>query len=213
MVKIKKWFWRALILGGVVGVLTLLNFSLVEQKSANNIQTALNDLPDHHVALVLGTSKYLLDGQVNLFYQYRIQAAWDVYRAGKAQYLLLSGDNGTYEYNEPAMMREDLIELGVPGDRIYLDYAGFRTLDSVIRAKSIFGQSRFICISQSFHLARAIYIGRSVGIDIVGYPARSVSPTYGRTVQVREYLARVKMQLDLLFGKEPRFYGPPIQIG
>lgn len=211
---LKKSYLRVFILLVVVGVgLVILNHRHVQAVSSPYLFQEIGELPHHKVALVLGTSKYAAGGYVNLFYEYRLNAALEVFQQGKADYLLLSGDNGTKEYNEPAMMREDLIARGVPADRIYLDYAGFRTLDSVVRAKAIFGQERFICISQPFHLDRAIYLGRKKGIEVAGFAAQSVDPSYSRSVYVREYLARVKMQLDLFLGKAPRFYGDAITIG
>lgn len=213
MPKIKKWAWRLGLLAIVGIVMVVVNYYWVEKKTAPYIYPEVGELPTHKVGLVLGTSKYLSTGQKNLFYQYRIQAAWELFEAGKVEHLLLSGDNGTPEYNEPAMMQADLIAKGVPAERIHLDYAGFRTLDSVVRARAIFGQHQLVCVSQPFHVARAIYIGQRKGIEMVGYPARAVAAEYGRSVMFREYLARVKMQLDLLFGKQPRFYGPPVEIG
>ncbi len=211
---LKKHYLRLIVLGPIVGiVLVLLNHSYVQRASSPYLFQNIDEVPHHRVALVLGTSKFAASGYVNLFYQYRLNAALELFERGKVDYLLLSGDNGTKDYNEPAMMREDLLANGVPADRIYLDYAGFRTLDSVVRAKAIFGQDRFICVSQPFHLSRAIYLGRSKGIEVSGFAAQAVSPSYSRTVIVREYLARVKMQIDLIIGKEPRFYGEAIPIG
>lgn len=204
-------FLLTLLLVGIAVV--MLNHRHVQRAASPHLYHNLEELPHHKVALVLGTSKYAAGGYVNLFYEYRLNAALELYEQGKVDYLLLSGDNGTKAYNEPAMMRAGLLAHGVPDDRIYLDYAGFRTLDSVVRAKAIFGQDRFICVSQPFHLSRAIYLGRSKGIEVSGFAAQAVSPSYSRTVYVREYLARVKMQLDLIFGKEPRFYGEAIPIG
>lgn len=210
----KKHPVRFLLMLMLLGIIVVIgNHRYVGACADEYLHERLADVPHHRVAVVLGTSKFAAGGYVNLFYEYRLNAAWEVYQAGKVDYLLLSGDNGTKAYNEPAMMREDLIARGVPAERIYLDYAGFRTLDSVVRAKAVFGQARFLCISQPFHLARAIYLGRNKGIEVSGYAARSVDPGYSRSVYVREYLARVKMQLDLLFGKAPRFYGEAVSIG
>lgn len=207
---------RILVFAGlslVIAVFTLINYRYVETVARENTFQDVIQVPHHRVALVLGTAKYLAGGQVNLYYRYRIEVALELYHADKVDYLLLSGDNGSKDYNEPATMQDDLVAAGVPPERIFLDYAGFRTLDSVVRAKAIFGETELICISQPFHLARAIYIGQQKGIQLTGFSAKAVSAQYGWKVQVREYLARVKMQLDLWFGKEPRFYGPPVQIG
>jgi SanA protein len=208
----KKWLKISALLVFMVVIVTIINYHYVKQQTATYLFTNTKDIPAQKVGLVLGTSKYLVGGQVNLYYQYRISAAYQLFEAGKIQFLLLSGDNGTKEYNEPAQMKEDLIALGVPAERIYLDYAGFRTLDSVVRAREIFGQQSFICISQPFHVARAIYIGQRHGLEVSGYTAQRVDLSYGYTVLIREYLARMKMQLDLLFGTTPKFLGKKIII-
>ncbi len=208
----KKWLKLLVLFLLLVVIVTVMNYHYVKQQTATYLFTNTEDVPAQKVGLVLGTSKYLAGGQINLYYRYRIEAAYALFAAGKVQFLLLSGDNGTKSYNEPAQMKEDLVTLGVPADRIYLDYAGFRTLDSVVRAREIFGQQSFICISQPFHVARAIYIGQRHGLEVSGYAAQRVDLSYGYTVLIREYLARMKMQLDLLFGTTPKFLGKKIII-
>ncbi len=170
-------------------------------------------IPHNKVGLVLGTSKYLSSGEDNLYYTNRMRAAWKLFASGKIDYVLVSGDNAHKSYNEPQTMRNDLVELGIPKDRIYLDFAGFRTLDSVVRCKAIFGQDSITVISQQFHNQRAIYLAQNHGIAAVGFNAKDVNVYAGFKTQVREKLARVKMVLDLLIGKEPKFYGEPIKIG
>ncbi|MBU0660880.1 YdcF family protein [Patescibacteria group bacterium] len=172
----------------------------------------IDHIPTNHVGLVLGTAKYLQDGRDNVYYTYRMDATVALFEAGKINYVLVSGDNGTTEYDEPNMMREDLIERGIPKERIYLDYAGFRTLDSVVRSKEIFGQEQLTIISQPFHTKRAVYIAKSKDIDAIGYNAKDVHPYYSLWTQTREKLARVKMVMDLIFGKKAKFYGDPIDI-
>ena len=142
-----------------------------------------------------------------------MEATQKLYKAGKIDYVLISGDHGRKEYNEPQMFKDDLVELGIPASKIYLDYAGFRTLDSVVRCKEIFGQSEITIISQKFHNERALFIAQQKGINAVAYNARSVGNRYGWKVQVREVLARANMMLDLfLFNKQPRFLGEKIII-
>jgi SanA protein len=101
----------------------------------------LNNIPSRKVGLVLGTSKTLKNGRQNLYYKYRVDAAARLYKAGKVKYLLISGDNSRKEYDEPSTFKSDLIKRGVPAQRIYLDYAGFRTLDSMVRCKEVFGEN------------------------------------------------------------------------
>lgn len=162
--------------------------------------------------MLLGTSPTLRSGVRNPYFQNRIQAAAELYKAGKIKYILVSGDNHRTEYNEPEEMRKALIQKGVPEDAIFLDYAGFRTLDSVVRANKIFGQQKFTIISQQFHNQRAVYIASWYGLDTVGYNAKDVSLSVGLKVQVRELFARVKVFIDFLFNKSPKFLGEPIEL-
>jgi len=186
---------------------------LVEYSTKDQVFTYKKEVPFNDVGLLLGTAKYLGNGYKNLYYTYRISAAIRLYKAGKIKYILVSGDNGNKNYDEPTDIKKDLIAGGVPAGRIYLDYAGFRTLDSVIRCKIIFGQNSITVISQQFHNERAIFIANRNGMEAVGYNAKDVSAKYGFKVKVRERFARVKMVLDLIFGKEPKFLGEKIKIG
>ncbi len=160
------------------------------------------------VGLVLGTSKYTAGGRENIFYRNRMDAAIDLYTSCKIEKIIVSGDNGTHAYNEPRMMFQDLVKAGIPAENIYLDYAGFRTLDSVVRAHKIFNQSSFLIISQSFHNERALFIARSKGIEASAFNARAVSFGLSPKTYVREKLARVKAVLDIyLLGTSPKFLG------
>jgi SanA protein len=110
------------------------------------------------------------------------------------------------------MLKKDLIKRGIPASKIFLDYAGFRTLDSVVRCREIFGQHAVTIISQPFHNERAVFIARNKGIKAIGFNARDVNKYYGFKTQAREKLARGKMVLDLIFNKQPRFLGEKIII-
>ncbi len=111
-------------------------------------------------------------------------------------------------------MKNDLIAKGVPEDRIFEDFAGFRTLDSVVRAKEIFGQDDITIISQKWHNERAIYLAEANDINAIGFNAKGVKITYrfGLKTRIREYFARVKVFIDLIIGKEPKFLGKKIII-
>ncbi|PID83229.1 protein SanA [Candidatus Campbellbacteria bacterium] len=181
--------------------------------SKNKIYTDIVELPKNKTALILGTSKYLANtkGANNLFYKERIKTANDLFEAGKVNFLILSGSNPTKYYNEPVDMQKDLLKLGVPEDKMFLDYAGFRTLDSVVRSKEVFGQEKITLVSQKFHLQRALFLANFYGIDAVGFAAED--PKIGNfKVHFREVFARVKMLYDILVGVEPRFYGQKIEI-
>ena len=171
-------------------------------------------VPYNRVALVLGTSKYLIGGSPNHYFKYRIKAAAELYNNGKVDYILVSGDNATVQYNEPRQMRRALIQAGIPASAIYSDYAGFRTLDSIVRAKEVFGQARFTVVSQAFHNERAIFIARHFGIEAVGFNALDPSAYQGIKTRVREVFARLMGLLDLyVLDKGPKFLGEPIVIG
>ena len=173
----------------------------------------VSDIPHNRVGLLLGTNSTTPRGTHNYYYTHRINAAAELFHAGKVDYLLISGDNSSKHYDEPTMMRDSLLLHGVPADRIVLDYAGFRTLDSVIRAKEVFGQSSFTIISQKFHNERALVQARHYGIDAIAYNADDVILGYPWIkVQCRERLARVKLYLDLLMGKQPKFLGEKVNI-
>jgi SanA protein len=170
-------------------------------------------LPHNRVGLVLGTSNRMRNGSRNPFFFYRIEAAVRLYRHKKIDFLIVSGDNSQKYYNEPAMMQAELVRQGVPKDRIYMDYAGLRTLDSVVRCRKIFGQSRFTIISQAFHNQRALFIARHYGLEAVGFNAEDVAGRNGVKTHLREMLARVKVFLDLyLLNKGPNYLGEKVEI-
>ena len=185
---------------------------LIVLSSKNRTYDSVEELPYNRVGLLLGTSKYVTTGHINLYYKYRIAAAVELFNAKKIDYILISGDNGQVEYNEPKTIRDDLIKMGIPSDRIFLDYAGFRTWDSIIRAKKVFGEIKFTVISQEFHNERAIFIGLRNKMDIIGFNARDVSRKYGGKTKFREKFARIKLMIDIIFNKQPRYLGKTIEI-
>jgi SanA protein len=184
----------------------------VISSTKSQVYTDLQQIPHNKVGLLLGTAKTLRHGWENLYYKYRIDAAVALYKAGKIDYILVSGDNGTKEYDETSAMQADLIAMGVPKERIFMDYAGFRTLDSILRLKKVFGENAVTIISQPFHNQRAVFIANHKDISAVAYNAKDVSINSGFKTQLREKFARVKMLLDLAFGKNAKFYGEKIEI-
>ncbi|MEO9481188.1 MAG: ElyC/SanA/YdcF family protein [Maribacter dokdonensis] len=174
--------------------------------------TDISSTPKNRVGLVLGTSNKLTNGSPNPYYTYRINATKALYNARKIEFILVSGDNGSIYYNEPDTFKKDLIKAGIPERAIFLDYAGFRTLDSMFRAKFIFGLNNVTVISQKFHNERAIYIAKQKGLNAIGFNAQDVSTSQGIKVQLREYLARVKVFIDMLLNTQPKFYGTTIEI-
>lgn len=200
-----------LILVSPIVLVLISNFS-IERNAKNKTYSSLDEIKKNKVGLVLGTAKVLKNGRVNLYFTYRINATVDLYKNGKIDYVLVSGDNGNKNYDEPTDFKEELIRKGIPANKIYLDYAGFRTLDSVVRSKEIFGQESITIISQEFHNERAIYLAEKNGINAIAYNAKDVSGRYGLKTQLREYLARTKVFLDIVLGVSPKFLGDKIEI-
>ncbi len=209
--------WRFLantLLGSILLTLVLVVFCYwrIEVSSSNYVYSNVDEVPFNHVGLVLGTSKNLQNGQSNPYFTNRIRAAARLYHSGKISRIILSGDNGSIYYNEPVDMKRALLRYGVPEKNIYLDYAGFRTLDSVIRCQKVFGQSRFTVISQEFHNKRAVFISRKTGIEAVAFNASDLHYN-NMGMDLRECLARVKAFLDIYLLKEqPRFLGDRIPV-
>ena len=209
-----KRYW--IIAGGIaltvfIGVIFLLNYR-VSVSTSEFLYDDARLLPENKAGVLLGTSKYLSRGRVNEFWKNRIDATTKLYNLGKIKCIIISGDNSTLAYNEPVVMKKELIKSGIPDSVIYLDYAGFRTFDSMIRAYRIFGQSSFTVISQRFHNERAVYIARHYGMNAVGFNAREVSAYSGFKTELRENLARVRLFLDLLFDVQPKFLGEKVII-
>ncbi len=213
--KLKKIF-RLIFSLIIVGAICIISFllianALVEDQSKNTFNS-IDDIPKNKVGLLLGTTKYVADGRMNLFYINRITAAVDLYSAEKIDFILASGDNGSEGYDEPNTMKADLIAAGVKEEHIYLDYAGFRTLDSVVRSKEVFGQDQITIISQQFHNERALYLAEKNDIEAVGFNAKDVPLNQSLRIKIRERFARVKMMVDLLLGVDPKFLGEKIEI-
>ena len=183
----------------------------IKQNAEGKTYTAVCAIPKNKVGLLLGAAKHLPSGAINLYYQYRIDATVKLYNAGKITHILISGDNGRKEYDEPTVFKNDLIKRGIPANKIYLDYAGFRTLDSIIRAKEVFGLNSFTIISQKFHNERAIYLADKYHIKAIGFNAQKVIGKRAKKTNRREYLARVKAYIDILFNVNSKFLGPKIE--
>ncbi len=184
----------------------------VSTQAASRIYQDVDAIPHRPVAVVLGTSKYI-GKQINLFYPPRLAAAQKIFEKHKVGAIIVSGDNATRYYNEPQTMMNDLTKAGIPHQYVVRDYAGFRTLDSMVRAKEIFGQQSFTIVSQAFHCERAIYIAKQYDIDALCYAADDPPGLGGLKVRLREVLARAKAVLDItLLNKQPKFLGPKEQV-
>jgi len=186
----------------------------ITSSTKSQLYTDANSIPARKVGLVLGASKKTIRGTDNLYFNFRIQAAYKLFKAHKVQYLLLSGDNHVKGYDEPSDMREALIALGVPDSCIILDYAGFRTLDSVVRCNEVFSEDSITIISQEFHNQRALFIANKNNIHAIAFNAQEVNKNYSFKTRFREYFARVKCILDIyVLYTSPKFLGDKIKIG
>lgn len=211
-----KVFRRILPILGIVflailGALFYCNFA-IEKAAKPYVFSDVTKVPSNKVGLVLGTSKTLDNGYPNSYFVYRMEATKQLFDAGKIEYIIVSGDNSKKNYNEPRDMKEELVKMGIPEGRIFEDFAGLRTLDSVIRAQEIFGQNSYTIISQKFHNERAVFVARQSGINAIAYNAKDVSNYFGLKTRIREYLARVKVFVDFSTNKTPKHSGEEISI-
>jgi len=212
----RRWLKR---LGWIAGGLALVAVAVVVYAnitavwaSRGRLFDGVEALPKTRIGLVFGTTDRV-NGLENLYFRYRIDAAERLWKAGKLDAIIVSGDNSSKYYNEPGKMKQALIERGIPAGRIVCDYAGLRTLDSVVRAKEVFGLDSIVFISQRFQNERAIYLAQANGMHAIGFNARNVATHAGLRTQLREIGARVRMWLDVhLLGTRPRFLGGKIPL-
>jgi SanA protein len=200
-------------LAGLAVALLLLGNLWVVQSTQPYVYSGIEALPQNDVGLLLGTSPWSRKGNESALFQHRIDAAAALYKAGKIRHVLASGANPDSTYNEPRKMYYALVEAGVPPEAITLDFAGFRTLDSVIRATVVFKLDRYTVISQRFHVYRAVFIARSDGVPAIAYAPPETSDRQRRRQLLREALARFNAIIDVFLLKtRPRFLGDPIYI-
>lgn len=210
-----KFIKKALIFLGLiasVGLIAvfLINYN-VKLKSSQYIFYEVKKTPETEVALVLGAKVYA-NGGLSGMLQDRTDTAIELYESGKADKILVSGDHGTAEYDEVNAVKKYLLEKGIRSEDIFLDHAGFDTYDSLYRVKEIFQAKSVTIVSQNFHLPRAVYIGRSLGLEAYGISADK--HTYGNieASRVRELLADVKAFWDVNLFVKPKFLGSPIPL-
>lgn len=210
--RFRRTLWWCLgVFLSVAGLVAGANFWIIE-RTRDRIYTSLDALPTEEVALVLGTSRFVGEYR-NPFFEGRMDTAAKLFHAGKVRHFLVSGDNGRPEYDEPTWMRDALVERGVPASAVTLDYAGFRTLDSMIRAKAVFGLSRFTVVTDDFHQPRAVFLARAQGLEVVGCTSEHVPFRWSRQTRARELISRTVACLEVyLLHTKPRFYGPPVKI-
>jgi SanA protein len=210
-------FWRLFLLLivcglGTAGVLAVTNWWVLRGTKGRIVHRS-KDLQVHDVGLVLGTAPKLRGGWKNPFFEARMNAAAMLFREGKVRHLLVSGDNGSKGYDEPSAMRDALVDRGVPAKAVTLDYAGFRTLDSVERARTVFGLKKAVIITDDFHLPRSLFLARAKGLNAVGFRPQPVPWKWSKKTRTREVISRVKACLDIyVLRTKPRFGGPREEI-
>ena len=180
-------------------------YYLVDNNAKGKVYADVSSIPYREVGLLLGTTPQTRIGRLeNRFFLFRIDAAEKLYQAGKVTKILISGDEDSLDgVNEVESMKEALMERGVPESAIMLDGKGFRTLASIERANRVFGLRSFTIISQQFHNERALYQAEHMGLDIedpIAFNAESPRTAMATLIYIREYLARVKLFIDLLLG-------------
>lgn len=169
----------------------------ITRSSKDRVYSSVEAVPPREYALVLGTSPALPDGRPNLYFARRMDAAARLYHHGRVRRLILSGGAGPGEFDEPAAMQKAMVARGLPEDVLILDPAGYRTLDSVVRAREIFNLREVTVVSQEFHIQRALFIAERRDLEAIGFAADDVSGFGGIKVNLRELLARLKAVLDL----------------
>ena len=208
MTKVRRLFrWVAMFAFALILFVAVTNLWVIST-TYSNVYSSSDEIPVQNVGLVLGTTPKLMSGEENPYFFGRIKSAAELYHQKKIQHIILSGDNRTVYYNEPLKMKEALLKEGVPEDAITLDYAGFRTLDSVVRCHEIFGQSKFTIITQRFHGYRALFISKFYNLDVVVMSAGDMDFPSSLPTRIREIMARPLAVIDLyILKRKPHLLG------
>jgi SanA protein len=209
-----RWWLKVIAILVGIGVLAVVGADIAcRSATSGKIFRTTESVPANDVALVLGTSKRTARGNPNLHFTQRIEAAVELFKSGKVRHLIVSGDNSVATYDEPTDMRDALVAAGVPTNAITCDYAGFRTLDSVVRAETVFGLTNFTIVTEEFHCPRAVWIAQRRDLNVVAFAAPDLSARWSARVKMREALARTLCALDLyVLNRQPKFSGPPEKL-
>ncbi len=196
----------------ISAIILMTPWAIISVSVADRVYRDIETIPTREVGVVLGTTPGI--GGSNLFFTTRIEAAKELYERKKISHIIVSGDNSDKSYNEPEYMQNALVKSGVPAKAITMDYAGFRTLDSVVRASEVFSLTGgFTIISQPFHIERALFLAQANGIDAIGYGAANVSLEYGIYAYIREIPARWLALYDAWIGTEATVLGEREKVG
>jgi len=205
-----KWFWYGLFAAAALAAAaSLCLYISIQVQTKPYIYATVASAPTTQVALVLGAS-VLQNGTLSGVLQERVDKAIELYQAHKVSKILMTGDNSTVNHNEVEPVRRYLLAAGIPPEDIFLDHAGFDTYSSMYRARDVFGVTSVTIVTQPFHLPRALYIARKLGLNAVGVEAGSGEAYFYNTL--REAPASVKAGLDLLFYRVPKYLGPQFPI-
>jgi SanA protein len=205
-----KWLRQFTLMAGLAGLLGLILPRLITTLQARNLTFQVNDSPAERVAIVFGAGLHR-DGTPTAILRDRVETGVRLYFSGKVEKLLLSGDNRYLNYNEPEAMRQYALSLGVPDEALTLDYAGRRTYDTCYRAKAIFGVERALLVTQKFHLPRALFLCKALGLKAFGVEANNRNYRNGSLLiwNIREHLATVGAFLDVYVERPSPVLGKP----
>lgn len=205
---IKLGLWCTL---GVLAVTGACNWWLLAAHK-RSIHSHAVFVPETDVAIVLGTAPRLSSGP-NRFFEARMNTAAELWRERKARRFLVSGDHGKNNYDEVTAMRDALVARGVPAKAITLDHAGFRTLDSMERARKVFGVKKAVVVTDDWHLPRALFLARSAGLDAEGACFESIPWQVSIKTRAREWFSRVKAIADVyVLGTKPKYLGERVAL-
>jgi len=212
--KKKRILFRVMILPLlVIGVFILLCNLWVVLSTKSRVYDSIDEVKSNSIGLVLGTAKKVAPTSPNPHFEHRMAAATELFLQGKVKHLLVSGDGASIYYNEPRDMTAKLVSLKVPEEAISSDNSGYRTLDSIVRAKEIYGLDEVTIISDGFHVSRALFVARKLGLNAIAFSSEPVKLKYSLKARLREYLARVLVVLDLyIFDTQPDQLGDPVSI-
>ncbi len=195
----------------IIGLLIILGINFYVKNNTKQSIVSINKLnKDYDAILVLGAG--LRNGKPSPVLKDRLDTAYEVYESGAANKIIVSGDHGTKTYDEVNVMKDYLINKGVPSENIFMDHAGFSTYDSIYRAKEIFQAKKIVIVTQEFHLYRSLYVASKFSLEAKGVSATLRHYTGETTFELREILARDKDFIKTIFKPEPKYLGDAIPV-
>jgi len=193
-------------------VIVITSNIIVNNNAKDKLYTSTTTIPKNKVGVLLGTSKILDGGIKNSFFTYRLNATLALFNAKKIDFVVISSTYESEQNDNPKDFKDELLKKGIPENKIYLDYGGSRTLNSIFNIKEVYNQPSITIISQEFHNERAIYLAEYFGIKAIGFNAQDVTNRLGYKTQIREYFARVKIFIDIIFKVQPKLVSKKVLI-